>query len=335
VKSSDTDFFDEMLRLTNYHLKGCDLYRRLAAMPEPSDLGVERKLDSLPFIPVESFKFFKLVTVGDDVAPGRMLTSSGTSGTPSRIYANQRDLLFQIRALRSLFTSRVGMDRFDYGLFPGNPLGSCSLTASEAGIQGFGQFCKKKLRYAELQKLLELVSQGQTPSILLFGFTFELYNFFKELGNIDLAGCHVVCVYGGGWKKMESAGLVADKFEAYLRSMINAQTVQVVEYYGMIEQAGSIFFKCEFGRFHGSSVSRVLVRDHQLNVVTERPGIIQMLSIIPSGYPGHNLLTGDLGYMFSNRCECGAADPGFHLAGRLAKLEIRGCSDASVGKLHA
>jgi hypothetical protein len=49
------------------------------------------------------------------------------------------------------------------------------------------------------------------------------------------------------------------------------------------------------------------------------PGLLQVLSGLPTSYPGHSLLTEDLGVV---------EEPGrFQVLGRLPRAEARGCSD--------
>ena len=61
------------------------------------------------------------------------------------------------------------------------------------------------------------------------------------------------------------------------------------------------------------------------------PGVIQVVSSLPTSYPGHSLLTEDLGVIV------GADLPGtalkgrcFDVLGRLPRAELRGCSDTFV-----
>ena len=45
-------------------------------------------------------------------------------------------------------------------------------------------------------------------------------------------------------------------------------------------------------------------------------------------YPGHNILTEDMGKMISNDgCKCGRKGKFFKIIGRIPKTEVRGCSD--------
>ena len=58
------------------------------------------------------------------------------------------------------------------------------------------------------------------------------------------------------------------------------------------------------------------------------PGIIQVLSVLPTSYPGHSLLTEDIGeWTGVDDCPCGRLGRTFRVHGRVARAELRGCSD--------
>ena len=104
----------------------------------------------------------------------------------------------------------------------------------------------------------------------------------------------------------------------------------VVNYYGRVEQTGSLFIECEAGYLHTPVYSDVIIRrmsDLSVAPVGEE-GVIEVLSMLPQSYPGHALLTEDLGLVYGqDNCVCGRLGKWFHVRGRVAKAEIRGCSD--------
>jgi hypothetical protein len=58
------------------------------------------------------------------------------------------------------------------------------------------------------------------------------------------------------------------------------------------------------------------------------PGVIQVLSILPRSYPGHSILTEDLGVIHGvDDSTCGRLGKRFSVLGRVPKTELRGCSD--------
>ena len=69
------------------------------------------------------------------------------------------------------------------------------------------------------------------------------------------------------------------------------------------------------------------VNDFSIADVGEK-GIIQTVSILPTSYPGHSLLTEDEGILLGeDDCICGRLGKYFKIVGRIENAEIRGCSD--------
>ena len=104
----------------------------------------------------------------------------------------------------------------------------------------------------------------------------------------------------------------------------------IYNYYGLVEQTGSIFIESkDCGYFHTSIFSDILIRDHNFNVLKKNEkGLIQLFSVLPTSYPGHNILTEDIGELKGeDDCKCGLKGKYFLVHGRSEKSEIRGCSD--------
>ena len=98
----------------------------------------------------------------------------------------------------------------------------------------------------------------------------------------------------------------------------------------MVEQTGSIYLQCEKNYFHVSEFSDVIIRNLKNLHVEENgnPGLIQTISIIPKSYPGHSILTEDIGIMRGeDDCNCGRKGKYFEFVGRVPKAELRGCSN--------
>ena len=98
----------------------------------------------------------------------------------------------------------------------------------------------------------------------------------------------------------------------------------------MIEQTGSIFLECQkCGHFVTSIFSDILIRDKNFKLVNNgERGFIQLLSLLPTSYPGHSILTEDIGEILKkNSCSCSKLGKQFIVYGRAEESEIRGCSD--------
>ena len=54
------------------------------------------------------------------------------------------------------------------------------------------------------------------------------------------------------------------------------------------------------------------------------------MSLLPLSYPGHNLLTEDIGKIEGiDDCKCGNKGKYFSIKGRVPDSELRGCSDVT------
>ena len=101
----------------------------------------------------------------------------------------------------------------------------------------------------------------------------------------------------------------------------------------MVEQVGSIFMECEEGHLHCPDYADVIIRDPKnLNELENGyEGVIQVLSILPLSYPGHSLLTEDIGKIIGeDDCKCGRKGKYFSISGRMHMAELRGCSDTRI-----
>ena len=137
-----------------------------------------------------------------------------------------------------------------------------------------------------------------------------------------------ILLHGGGWKKMEAIKVSNKIFKERLLKKIKLKNIY--NYYGLVEQTGSIFIECgKCGCFITSIFSDILIRDKHFNVLKNgKKGIIQLFSLLPTSYPGHSILTEDIGEIINeDGSKCGTKGKCFLVHGRAAKSEIRGCSD--------
>ncbi len=154
--------------------------------------------------------------------------------------------------------------------------------------------------------------------------------FFKEVLNssvkIDLSGG--ILLHSGGWKKLIEQSVSNEAFKYELNKAFGLKNIY--NFYGMVEQVGSIFMECEKGYFHTPNFAEIIIRDFNDWSVADigKSGVIQTLSVLPKSYPGHSLLTEDLGTVLGiDNCDCGRKGTYFKIDGRIPKAELRGCSD--------
>ena len=135
-------------------------------------------------------------------------------------------------------------------------------------------------------------------------------------------------IHSGGWKKLEAEKVDNATFKMECENIVSGS--QVHNFYGMAEQVGSVFIECEYGHLHAPNMSDILVRrPHDLSLADHgEAGIIEVLSALPSSYPGHAILTEDMGRIIGeDNCQCGWKGKYFEVLGRIPKVEVRGCSD--------
>lgn len=339
---------DRMKELTNFHIDNCVEYRRLIHSINFKEKKVNSYYD-LPFLPVRLFKELQLKSIEDNEV-FKTMTSSGTSGQAvSKIYLNRQTASTQQKVLVKIVSSFTGSKRMPMLIIdcPSVVKNRQMFSARGAGILGFSIFGTDKtygldddmkLNINGIQSFLE---KHKGKNILLFGFTFMIWqHFYKELTRIKKEGIHFdlsqgVMIHGGGWKKLESEAVSPEEFHASLKNVCGLDSIH--DYYGMVEQTGSIYMECEHGHLHSSIFSDVIIRrphDFSICDINEK-GIIQVVSTLPESYPGHSLLTEDEGVLLGeDDCLCGRKGKYFKVLGRLKNAEIRGCSDTYAAKFN-
>lgn len=329
--------------LSRHHYEHCKLFKKMM-----DGIGFDIQKDyhyqDLPFLPVRLFKMFDLCSVPKEEVV-KTITSSGTSGQAvSRIFLDRDTSASQTKTLTKIVSSFIGTQRVPMIIIDSESVVKDRnlFSARGAGILGFSIFGSKRM-YAlnekmelNIDQIQSFIEQHKGERIFLFGFTFMVYqHFYKELvkNNIKLDLSNAALIHGGGWKKLASESVSSEEFRQKLQSVCGIRSVH--DYYGMVEQTGTIYMECEYGHFHTQVYSDIIVRrahDFSIANVGEN-GIIQALSILPKSYPGHSLLTEDEGVLLGeDDCSCGRLGKYFKIIGRLKNAEIRGCSDTYAEK---
>jgi hypothetical protein len=334
---------NEMNDLTSFHAEHCEPYRRIlnAAFGGRTNFG---SLAELPVLPVRLFKEIDLFSFPKEEMT-RTMTSSGTTGQrPSRIFLDKETATAQAHALVRIARSYLGNKRLPMLILdhPSVLKNRSTFSARGAGIVGFSQFGSDHT-YALVDETMEpnwdaieaFRVRHEGERILLFGFTSILWQHLvravEETGQRYDFGDGIL-IHGGGWKKLADQKISNAEFKRRVSERLNVRTVY--NYYGMVEQTGSIYMECEAGFFHSSDYSEILIRDSRTLLEQDigKPGLIETLSTIPRSYPGHVLLTEDVGIIHGHDgCSCSRRGNYFTVLGRLADAELRGCSDTYVG----
>lgn len=340
---------ERLIQLTNHHRENCPEYARiLEALGFDSD-SVKSYRD-LPFVPVRLFKELELKSIPSEEVV-KTMTSSGTTGQAvSRIFLDRNTSANQQKTMVKIVSEFTGSNRMPMIIIdcPSVIKNRAMFSARGAGILGFSIFGSKKI-YAldddmklDVEGLKEFLSLYKGQRILLFGFTFMIWqHFYKELLRLKEEGITFdlsdgILIHGGGWKKLISEAVSHDEFHRRLKDVCGLEHIH--DYYGMVEQTGCIYMECECGHLHASIFSDVIIRrpnDFSEAEIGES-GIIQVVSTIPESYPGHSLLTEDEGVILGeDDCPCGRKGKYFKINGRLKNAEIRGCSDTYADKFKS
>lgn len=325
----------ELNQLTLHHQQHCQAYKRLLSA---QDQAPAEDIKQLPYLAVRLFKQLKLQSVADaDVF--KVLYSSGTMGTPSRIVLDSSTAATQSKILVKIMQHWLGKARLPMLIIdhPSVIKDRSNFSARGAGIQGLS-FMGRNHCYAlhdDMSINLDAVEQfcqqfGDGP-VFVFGFTFMVWQFFiqqlqRQQKTISLP--QALLLHSGGWKKLQDQAVD----NATFKQQVLAQTgiSKVHNFYGMVEQVGAIFVECEQGHLHCPSYADVIVRNpvNWQSSATGEAGVLQLLSTLPYSYPGHSLLSEDRAVLLGeDNCPCGRMGKYFHILGRLAQAEARGCSD--------
>jgi hypothetical protein len=323
--------------LTHCHFERCPEYRRIASLLgyRPGD-KLER--EEIPFIPVRLFKEYELRSVERSEIV-KTITSSGTTGQAvSKIYLDRATAAHQTKVLVKIASSFTGSKRLPLLIVdsPAVIKDRALFSARGAGILGFSMLGHDptylldenyRIDFARLDAFLEKHRGGK---ILLFGFTFVIWEHLCQ--TLQGAGRQLqmdgILIHGGGWKKLASLAVDNPTFKRTIAETCGVS--RVCNYYGMAEQTGSIFMECEQGVLHASVFSDVIVRDPVTfdSLKSGHAGLLQLISLLPMSYPGHSILTEDLGEILGvDDCPCGRKGRYFRVLGRVKNAEARGCSD--------
>ena len=338
LKKKEKKFFfeKEISLLTLHHYKKSQQYKKIL---KSFNYNLKNKeLGKIPFLPTRLFKEFDLTSVSKTKIL-KVLKSSGTTGSKlSRINLDKENTRIQTLILTKIMQTILGNSRLPMLIIDQNPKiqNRSTFNARAAAIYGFSIFGKdptyllNKKNEIDYKMLNFFLKKYASKNFFIFGFTSVVFDnlvlkLSKKLIKNDFK--NGILVHGGGWKKMENLMVNNTSFKNKLSQKLKIKNVY--NYYGLVEQTGSIFIECkDCSSFVTSVFSDVLIRDKHLNIVKDgEKGLIQLFSLLPKSYPGHSILTEDLGKIVNNNCKCKTRGKRFVVYGRAKESEIRGCSD--------
>ncbi|WP_035480456.1 acyl-protein synthetase [Aliagarivorans marinus] len=328
---------DELSALSKHHYRHCPEYKLLldaqGYSQEPTNYS-----ELFP-LAVRLFKHTKLSSVQESEVFKVMTSSGTTSQVVSQVVLDRDTASLQSKALVQIMKEWIGKQRLPMLIIDHRGLSAnkAGYSARGAGVQGLSfmgrDHCfaldeRMNLRWREVSEFAE---KYRDQPVLIFGFTFMVWQYL--LAPLEAAGKSLALKQGflfhsGGWKKLQDKAVDNPTFKATVHSAVG--NVKVHNFYGMVEQTGSIFVECEHGHLHSPVFADLIVRSKSdlKPCQVGQEGVIQVLSNLAKSYPGHSLLTEDLGRILGeDNCPCGRKGRYFEVLGRLPKVEVRGCSD--------
>jgi phenylacetate-coenzyme A ligase PaaK-like adenylate-forming protein len=328
----------ELNNLVKLHTENSSKYRDILQA-----YGLEGKvfdtIEDFPTLPVRLFKQYELKSCSDEQVIKTLTSSGTTSQQVSKIFLDSQTSTLQTKALVKIMQEYLGKKRLPMLIIDTkNILKDRKIfSARGAGILGLSNFGRKHT-YAldenmqiDLDTIERFLEEHRGEKILIFGFTFMIWQYFyKDLKerDIKLDLSNSILIHSGGWKKLVQEAVSNSIFKESLKKQVGIEKIH--DFYGMVEQVGSIFVECEHGYLHTPIFADVITRDSMSLAPLKfgEEGIIEVVSILPRSYPGHILLTEDIGTIVGeDNCPCGKLGKYFTIKGRLPKAEIRGCSD--------
>ena len=336
-KEKNALYADVLYELTKHHYANCARYRKILDVLG-FDPTVEQDIEDIPPIPVRLFKDYDLLSVEKSQII-KTMTSSGTTGQGvSKIFLDRITSTNQTKVLTKIVSNFTGTKRLPMLIIDTNSLikDRNLFTARGAGILGFSMlgydvtYALDKDMQLDFDTVEAFCKKHKDENILIFGFTFMIWKYFyKKLAKAEkqLALEKGIIIHGGGWKKLSEEAVDNETFKQLLEGLCGVN--RVYNYYGMVEQTGSIFLECEAGYLHSSIFSDVTIRRTDFSVCgTHETGLVQLMSLLPLSYPGHIILSEDTGEIIGeDDCSCGRLGKYFKIHGRVPNAEIRGCSD--------
>jgi hypothetical protein len=322
--------------LTAHHRDRCQAYRRILGAAWGGRVRSDGT-EEVPYLPVGLFKKLDLRSIPDDQV-FKTLQSSGTTGqVVSRIALDVETARLQTRALASIMGHFLGPKRRPMIIIDhaGVVRDRRQFSARGAGILGMMShgrdhfYALDESMALDLPGLTRWLASHAGEDLLLFGFTFMVWQYFclpLQDAGIDLS--RGILIHSGGWKSLQDRAVTNESFKTALGQATGLARVH--NFYGMVEQVGSVYVECEAGFFHAPAFAEVVPRDpHRWGAARiGETGVIEVLSLLPRSYPGHALLTEDLGTVHGvDDCACGRKGRYFTIAGRVPRVEIRGCGD--------
>lgn len=327
--------------LTASHKNACPAYRKIVDLAFPNHEAAQTLAD-IPYLPLSLFKNRRLRSVPEkDIRV--TLRSSGTTGAQkSQVDLDTATAQLAARTLASTLKSVIGEKRLPLLVIdtPGalrNADGMGARAAAILGLMPFGRdhaFVLRDDLSLNVQALEEFLLRHEGENFLIYGFTYLVWQKFLpacETQRYDLS--KAILLHSGGWKTLRREYIDNETFKSRFRDATSLG--RAVNFYGMAEMPGAIFLENTDGLLYVPAFAEVIIRDPVDFTPLEegKAGIIQIMNLVPRSYPGHSLLTEDIGVVYAiDTGENGWKGKALHFLGRAPQTVPRGCSNAIMAE---
>jgi len=313
--ASDAVFLEQALRIFHFQYTNNDVYRKWVELLKIKP-GSVKELEQIPFLPIEFFKKFQVVSTPVTAETVRFTSSSTTSQVPSTHYINN------VRVYEKSFLA-------SFELFYGNAQEYCILALLPNYLQRGGSslvyMCKELIRRSghpssgffldNKEELIKKIRQlnGTPQKVLLIGVSYALMD-LCDMG-IELGKNFIVMETGG--MKGTRKELLKEELHSYLQKGFGISTIH--SEYGMTELLSQAYSR-QNGLFRFPPWMRFMTRevDDPLKIRTDhKTGGINVIDLA-NMYSCSFIATKDLGRI--------NADKSLELMGRYDHSDVRGCN---------
>lgn len=309
------------------------------------DAASWRTMLDIPPLPAAMFKRFLLSAVPPEQVVRQLQSSATTGQQPSRIVVDKTTAFRQSRALVSILKEHIGPQRRPLLVLdaPQSVAEGESLTARGAAVRGLQNFAAETVFAMQPSASGDLepdwgqvqdfqARHAQRP-VLVFGFTFVVWTRLvveAQRRGLRFALPGAILLHSGGWKRLTAEAVSKQEFTRQAALVLGCRPEAILDFYGMVEQVGTVFVDCEAGNKHAPAFADVLLRRPGSLEPAQigESGLIEVLSALPTSFPGQAILTEDEGLLVGvDDCLCGRKGRYFRFLRRVEQTEPRGCGD--------
>lgn len=344
-KTKSKLFLEAVRQVSEYHYENCIPYQKLCKKREVNLSKIDT-IEDFPYLPTSIFKETLLLSISKEDVFREIRSSATTSGLPSRIGLNKENNRRWSFSMQRMLLDRIGNKRYRTMVLDNeSALGRSDTVSARSSMTRALLFSASEvstclvtegeLLRLDQEKLVNFLNNaGDGSDIIVFGFTFILYShvllpLIKTGKCFNLPGLKII--HAGGWKKLESQKVTSQKLIEDCCMCFGTKPENIVDLYGFSEQGGLLYPTCEYGLRHTPAWSEVVCRDPLTlkALPVGKEGMMQFVTPIQTSYPGHSILTEDVGKIVGyDNCLCGRKGTTFKVTGRsLSATEERGCGD--------